>query len=118
MNESSCGSLAGFLNLIRMAIPAIQVDNAMKKGYSTYKQGADSPQVQGFAKNWNATGEQVVQQFKENINFVQEKGLAGTFEAAKKRAFAVVDDSFHFAQKGANVLQQLSISFKGSSFGK
>ena len=57
----------------------LQVDKAVKKTYSVYKQGANSPQVQKASKNFHAISEDITKQFKDNITFVREKGIYGTF---------------------------------------
>lgn len=78
----------------------MQVDKAVNKGYSVYKQGADSPQVKDASQSFSKTRDAVTKQFKDSISLVQEKGLTGTFEVAKQKAFYVVDESVLFAKRG------------------
>ena len=73
----------------------------MNKGYSVYKQGANSPQVQDASKSFSKTRDAVTKQFKDSISLVQEKGLTGTFEVAKQKAFYLADEGVLFAKRGA-----------------
>ena len=82
----------------------MQVDKAVNKGYSVYKQGADSPQVKDASKSFSKTRDAVTKQFKDSISLVQDKGLTGTFEVAKQKAFYLADESVLFAKRGAHFI--------------
>lgn len=81
---------------------ALQVDTALNKSYSVYKQKVNSPQVQDFSDTLSSTKAAVTKQFKDSISLVQDKGLTGTFTVAKQKAFALADESIILAKRGGD----------------
>jgi hypothetical protein len=101
------GSFANLGNEILLLVDG-KVDVVVSKGVSIVKQGVDYSRVDKLGKSFVSARDTVTKQFKDATAAVQNKGISGSLQTVRERAFAVVDEAVNIGKRGLGIAQERS----------